>query len=59
MQNQVDIDHKHCREIILEIGERLRAYLGKESDLPASLAGQIDRLREVENRSASDGRQNA
>ncbi len=48
MRNHVDIDHKHCRAIILEIGERLRASLREEPELPASFKTQIDRLRELE-----------
>jgi hypothetical protein len=51
MRNHIDIDHRHCRAIILEIGERLRAYLSEESDLPVSLTTQIDRFRELEKRS--------
>ncbi len=37
MRNRIDIDHIHCRAIIREIGERLRASLKPESKLPASL----------------------
>jgi len=48
MRNRIDIDHIHCRAIIREIGERLRASLKPEPKLPASLRAQIDRLREFE-----------
>lgn len=48
MRNQVDLDHQHCRAIILEIGERLRSSQREELELPASFKTQIDRLRELE-----------
>jgi hypothetical protein len=51
MRNGIDIDHIHSRAIVREIGERLRASLKPEPELPASLRAQIeqiDRLREFE-----------
>jgi hypothetical protein len=51
MQNRIDIDHTHSRAIAQEIGERLRAYLRGEPELPATLRMQINRLRELEGQS--------
>src|SRR5882724_5087796 len=48
MRNRIDIDPKHSRAIVQEIGERLRAFLKEEPELPGSLRTQIDRLRELE-----------
>jgi hypothetical protein len=53
MRVRVDIDHKHRRAIFQEIGERLRAFLKEEPELPGSLTTQIDRLRELEEQSPS------
>lgn len=53
MRNRIDIDPKHSRAIVQEIGERLRAFLKKEPELPGSLRAQIDRLRELEEQSPS------
>jgi hypothetical protein len=50
MHNRIDIDAKHSRAIVQEIGERLRAVLKAEPECPGSLATQIDRLRELEER---------
>jgi hypothetical protein len=47
------IDYVHSRAIVREIGERLRASLKLEPELPARLNMQIDRLRELEERSPS------
>jgi len=44
MRNRIDIDPKHSRAIAQEIGERLRAFLKEEPELPGSLRSQIDRL---------------
>ena len=54
MRNLVDIDSRHSRAIVKEIGERLRASL-KEEDrkLPANLKKQIERLRQSEQVAAS------
>nr|CUT16312.1 hypothetical protein CDS [Bradyrhizobium sp.] len=53
MHNRIDIDPKHSRAIVQEIGERLRAFLQEEPGLPGSLRAQIDRLRELEEQSPS------
>jgi hypothetical protein len=53
MRNCIDLDPKHSRAIVQEIGERLRAFLKKEPELPGSLGAQIDRLRELEEQSPS------
>jgi len=47
MRNRIDIDPKHSRAIVQEIGERLRVCLKEESELPGSLSAQIDRRREL------------
>ena len=48
MRSQVDLDRRHCRAIILEIGERLGASLRVEPEIPASYKTQIERLRELD-----------
>lgn len=53
MRNRIEIDPKHSRAIVQEIGERLRAFLQEEPELPGSLRTQIDRLRELEEQSPS------
>jgi len=53
MRNRIDIDSKHSRAIIQEIGERLRASLQEEPEPPESLRTQINRLRELEEQSPS------
>ena len=53
MRNRIDIDSKHSRAIVREIGERLRAFLQEEPEPPESLRTQIDRLRELEEQSPS------
>jgi len=53
MRNRIDIDPKHSRAIVQEIGERLRAFLKDDPELPGSLRTQIDRLRELEEQSPS------
>jgi hypothetical protein len=52
MRNRIDIDSKHSRAIVQEIGERLRAVLKEEPECPGSLSTQIDRLREREEQSS-------
>ena len=52
MRNRIDIDSKHSRAIVQEIGERLHAFLQEEQELPESLRTQIDRLRELEEQSS-------
>jgi hypothetical protein len=53
MPNPIDIDHKHSRAIVQEIGEKLRASLRPEAELPANIRKQVDRLRDLEEYSAS------
>ena len=53
MPDNVDIDHTHSRAIVREIGERLRASLKPEWELPAGFKTKIDRLRELEECSPS------
>jgi hypothetical protein len=53
MRNRIDMDPKHSRAIVQEIGERLRAFLNEEPELPGSLRTQIDRLRDLEEQSPS------
>jgi hypothetical protein len=53
MRNRIDIDSKHSRAIVQEIGERLRAFLQEEPELPESLRTQTNRLRELEEKSPS------
>jgi hypothetical protein len=53
MRNRIDIDSKHSRAIVREIGEGLRAFLKEEPKLPGGLRSQIDRLRELEERNPS------
>jgi len=53
MRKRVDLDHTHSRAIVREIGERLRASLKPEPELPARLKRQIDRLRKLEECSPS------
>ena len=53
MRNRIDIDSKHSRAIVQEIGERLRAFLQEEPEPPESIGTQIDRLRELEEQSSS------
>ena len=52
MRNRIDIDSKH-RAIVQKIGERLRAFLKEDSESPENLRTQIDRLRELEEKSPS------
>ena len=53
MRNRIDINPKHSRAIVQEVGERLRAFLKEEPELPGSLRTQIDRLRDLEEPSPS------
>jgi hypothetical protein len=46
MPNRVDIDHRHSRAILREIGETLRAHLREEPELPERLRKQVDQLDE-------------
>jgi hypothetical protein len=49
MRNIVEIDVRHSRAIVEKIGERLRASLREDRELPANLQEQIERLRQSEN----------
>ncbi len=53
MRNRIDMDPKHSRAIVKENGERLRAFLKEEPEVPGNLRTQIDRLRELEEQSPS------
>jgi hypothetical protein len=50
MEQRVHLDHVHCRAILLEVGERLRATLPVEgqSKLPAHIEDRLKRLRELD-----------
>jgi hypothetical protein len=48
MRNRIDIDYSHSRAIVQEIGERMRASLKEDRELPASLRMKIDRLGQSE-----------
>jgi len=47
MRNHIDLDHKHCRAITLELGERRGLLLPVEPEFPASFETQIERLHSV------------
>ena len=53
MPNRIDIDHRHSRAILREIGERLRGSLREEPELPENLRKLVDRLHEFEDQSPS------
>jgi hypothetical protein len=53
MRYRIDIDPKHSRAIVQEIGERLRAFPKEEPELPGSLRTRIERLRELDEQSPS------
>jgi len=53
MPTHKDIDHNYSRAIMKVIGQQLRASLKPELEQPESLSGQIERLRELEERSPS------
>jgi hypothetical protein len=45
----VDLDHRHCQEIIMEIGDRLRAVLRRESTIVSPRLEQLlEALRDQE-----------
>jgi hypothetical protein len=45
----VDLDHRHCQEIIMEIGDRLRAMLRHENAIVSSRLEQLlEALRDQE-----------
>ena len=47
-RNTVEIDSRHSRAIVREIGERLRASIKEDRETPANFKMQIERLRELE-----------
>jgi hypothetical protein len=51
MRNQVDIDAEFSRAIIQAIGERLQTSI-PDDELPANLRLQLDRLKQLDNRSS-------
>ena len=48
MRNVIGIERTHSYAIVREIGERLRAHLGEEPEVPEIFRMKIDRLRELE-----------
>ena len=48
MRNPIDIDSKHSRAIVREIGEGLRASFKEDQELPANFRMQLERLRQSE-----------
>ena len=48
MRNPIDIDSKHSRAIVREIGEGLRASFKEGQELPANFRMQLERLRRSE-----------
>ena len=48
MRPSIDIDYKHSRAIVREVGERLRSVLKEEQELPKPIRALIARLREQE-----------
>ena len=48
MRNPIDIDSKHSRAIVREIGEGLRASFKEDQELPANLRVRLERLRQSE-----------
>jgi hypothetical protein len=53
MPTHKDIDHNHSRAIMKVIGQQLRASLKPEPEQPENLSGQIEQLRELEERAPS------
>ena len=53
MRTFIDIDYVHSRAIVRSIGERSRAELKPEPELPGRHKVPIDRLRELEEKSPS------
>jgi nitrate/nitrite-specific signal transduction histidine kinase len=43
-----ELDSRHSRAIVQEIGEQLRASFKEERELPANFRKQIERLRQSE-----------
>ena len=53
MRNAIGIDRSHSYAIVREIGERLRAHLGEEPEVPEIFRKKIDCLRDLEEWSPS------
>jgi hypothetical protein len=53
MRNRIDIDPKPAEQSFKRSGERLRAFLKVEPEIPGSLRTQIDRFGELEEQSRS------
>ena len=47
-ESAVDIDSNHSLAIVKKIGERLRASIKEDRELPANFREQIERLRQSE-----------
>ena len=48
MPNAIDINSRHSRAIVREIGERLQSSFTVDRELPASFRTQIERPRQLE-----------
>jgi hypothetical protein len=55
MRNPIDIDSKHSRAIVREIGEGLRASFKEDRELPGNLRMQLERLRQLEDETQPRG----
>jgi hypothetical protein len=55
MPQHIDIESSHSREIVREVGARLRESLKQEKELPKSFKAQIERLRQVEDEAHRKG----
>jgi hypothetical protein len=53
MRNTIDIDRTHSYAIVREIGERLRAHLREEPEVPEIFRKKIERLGALEEWSPS------
>lgn len=56
MPNSIDIDARHSRAIVREIGERLRASFVVDREMPAQFKAQIEQLRQSENKAAANAK---
>jgi hypothetical protein len=54
MRKPVDIDSSHSLAIVKKIGERLRASLKEDRELPVSFREQIERLRQSESQAQAN-----
>lgn len=48
MRNPMNIDQRHSREIVREIGEQLRSVIKAEPEVPTDLRSLMERLRRSE-----------